>query len=143
MIPLDNGQLVYVDPVSGKQLSQPFQPTIQAGKKPRWVTPIVLSDKETIVGATDQKALYRLSVGSKIKELSQTKTERVWTQRLAVASESDLVCGIARGEAQDSAELHQGSDLARVGGVDLDGRVTWGPFTVDKVFLVYSETVVL
>jgi outer membrane protein assembly factor BamB/TolA-binding protein len=140
VVPLDNGQLAFIDPVSGRQAAQPFQPTIQAGKNVTWVTPVLLDDKETIVGATNQRMIYRLKVDNQVKELSQTKTDRVLTQRLAVSSDGSIICGIGRGEAQDSAELHQASDLARIAGVDLDGRITWGPFSVDAYFLAFSET---
>jgi outer membrane protein assembly factor BamB/TolA-binding protein len=138
VIPLDNGQLVCVDPATGKQIAQPFQPTLAVGSKTTWVSPSILADKKTVVGATNQKTIYRLSVGKQLKELSQTTTDRPWKLRLAVAS--DVVCGVARGESQDSLEFYQGDDLKRIDGMDIDGRITWGPYALDNTFVAYSET---
>jgi outer membrane protein assembly factor BamB/TolA-binding protein len=138
VIPLDNGQLVYVNPATGKQVAQPFQPTLAVGSKATWVSPATLSDNKTIVGATNQKMIYRLSVGKQLKELSQTATERPWKNRIAVVG--DTFCGVAHGEAQDSIEFYQAADLKRLDGMDIDGRLTWGPYAVDKMFLAYAET---
>jgi hypothetical protein len=79
-----------------------------------------------------------LTVGSQLKELSQTPTESVWVQRLAAIE--DTICGVARGQAQDSLEFYRGQDLTRIDGVSIDGRITWGPYAINQHLLAYSET---
>jgi outer membrane protein assembly factor BamB len=138
IVPLSNGQLVSIDPASGKQLSSPFQPTLDSVDTTRWLTPVLLPDRQSMVSATNQKALYRLTVGSQLKELSQTPTESVWVQRLAAIE--DTICGVARGQAQDSLEFYRGQDLTRIDGVSIDGRITWGPYAINQHLLAYSET---
>ncbi len=132
VVPLDNGQLVYVNPTTGKQVAQPFQPTLSVGSKTSWVSPATLADGKTIVGATSNKMIYRLSVGKQLKELSQTALERPWKHRIAVVG--DTFCGIAQGGAQDRIEFYQGADMKQLDGVDIDGRVTWGPMPSIRCF---------
>lgn len=138
VIPLDNSQLAYIDPNSGKVLGPPFQPTLTVGVNTQWLAPVLLSDQQTIVAATNQKTLHRLSSGKQLKELSQSSTPMPFVQRLAVIG--DIVCGVARGVAQDSLEFYNGPDLSRIGMAEIDGRVTWGPYAVGEQFLAYSET---
>ena len=138
VIPLNNSQLAYLDPISGKSFGSPFQPTLTVGVNTQWLTPVLLSDKKTIIAATNQKTLHRLSSGKQLKELSQSSTSLPWVQRLAVIG--DTVCGVARGDAQDSLEFYNGTDLTRLDATDVDGRVTWGPYALGEQFLAYSET---
>ncbi len=138
VVPLDNSQLAYIDPTNGKSLGAPFQPTLTVGVNTQWLAPALLSDKQTVVAATDQKALYRLSSGKQLKELSQVTTAARWVQRLAAVG--DTVCGVARGDAQDMLQFYHGTDLSRLDEVDVDGRVTWGPYALGEQFLAHSET---
>jgi len=138
LIPLDNSQLAYIDPSNGKSLSPQFQPALTAGVNTQWLAPVLLSDQQTIVAATNQRTLHRISSKKQLKELSQTSTPLPWVQRLATVG--DVVCGVARGDAQDSLEFYNGPDLSKLDASDVDGRVTWGPYAAGEMFLAYSET---
>ncbi len=138
VIPLDNAQLAYIDPSNGKRLSAQFQPTLTVGVNTQWLAPVLLSDQQTIVAATNQKTLHRISSNKQLKELSQTTTPLPWVQRLAAIG--DVVCGVARGNAQDTMEFYNGPELSRIESSDVDGRVTWGPYAAGEQFLAYSET---
>jgi outer membrane protein assembly factor BamB len=37
-------------------------------------------------------------------------------------------------------EFYNGTDLTRIDAVDVDGRVTWGPYPAGEHFLIHSET---
>ncbi|MDZ4848765.1 MAG: PQQ-binding-like beta-propeller repeat protein [Pirellulaceae bacterium] len=138
VIPLDNAQLALIDPINGKAVGAPFQPTLEVGVNTQWIAPVLLSDQQTIVAATNQKILYRLGAGKQLKELSQVNTSLTLIRRLAAIG--DVVCAAAHGSAQDVLEFYNGSDLEKIESSDIDGRVTWGPYAVGEQFLVYSET---
>ncbi len=76
-----------------------------------------------MVAATNQQSLHRLSSGKQLKELTQVSTPTRWVQRLA--SIGDTVCGVARGEAQDTVVFYNGNDLTRITETEVDGRITW------------------
>jgi outer membrane protein assembly factor BamB/TolA-binding protein len=133
VVPLDNTQLAFVDPTNGKQLGAPFQPTLSPGSVTRWISPVLLSDNQTIVTATSEKKMYRLSTGKQLRSLTETETSLPLTGQLSCID--DVICAVARGQSQDLIELYSGSDLSRIAGIEQDGRVTWGPFAVGKQFI--------
>jgi len=138
VIPLNNAQLAYIDPSNGKQLGTPYQPTLQTGVETRWLAPVTLADGQTVIAATNQNKIHRLSTGKSLKSLTEAPTPLPLVGRLATAS--DVVCATARGESQDTLEVYNGLDLSRIGGHEQDGRVSWGPYAVGNIFLAYCET---
>ena len=138
VVPLDNAQLAYFDPASGKQLGSPYQPTLKTGVVTRWIAPTTLSDGQTVIAATSQNKIYRLSTGKLLRSLTEAPTPLPLVGRLAASS--DVVCAVGRGESQDILEVYNGTDLSRIGGLEQDGRVSWGPYAAGEKFLAYCET---
>jgi outer membrane protein assembly factor BamB/TolA-binding protein len=138
VVPLDNAQLAYFDAATGKQLGSPYQPTLQTGVVTRWIAPTTLSDGQTVIAATNQNKIHRLSTGKLLRSLTEAPTPLPLVGRLATAS--DVVCAVGRGESQDVLEVYNGTDLTRIGGHEQDGRVSWGPYPAGERFLAYCET---
>jgi len=138
VVPLNNAQLAYIDPTTGKQLGSPFQPTLQTGVETRWLAPVTLADGQTVVAATNQNKIHRLSTGKQLRSLTEAPTALPLIGRLATAS--DVICTVARAESHDILEIYNGTDLSRIGGQEQDGRVSWGPYAVGEQFLAYCET---
>lgn len=138
VVPLDNAQLAYFDAATGKQLGSPYQPTLQTGVVTRWIAPTTLSDGQTVIAATNQNKIHRLSTGKLLRSLTEAPTPLPLVGRLATSS--DVVCAVGRGESQDVLEVYNGADLTRIGGHEQDGRVSWGPYPAGERFLAYCET---
>ena len=54
------GQVVVIDPDTGRNLLEPFQPIVEAGRAVSWTAPVVYGDKQVLISDGDAK-LYRLA----------------------------------------------------------------------------------
>lgn len=135
-LPLNNGQIVVVDPMTGQRKMAPFQPTLQPGARPSWVGPTVLSDQQTLIIANDSQTLFRIAVGNDMRSLAEKQMERGLRGRLVTLGETIL--GIGKGNATESIEVINAGSLAPMGSIALQGQVAWGPYVVDKIAVVQS-----
>lgn len=134
VVPGKLGQVLVLDPDTGQNVVEPFQPVVAAGNEINWGPPAVLSDTQLLIfdGATK---LYRLEV---------VATPRPHLEATATVDVSDpLISPIAvRGEfayAVDSGNslcaFHL-PDLAPGERWPLGSKPAWGPKLVGKQILV-------
>ena len=130
LLPLDNGQIAMVDPEKGRMIGVPFQPSLQAGERPKWLNPIVLADKQTVIVADQKRFMYKLSTGKQLRSITSQTLEKSLKGRLSVIK--DVVVGVSAGASGDQLDFYESGELKRFTSVSVEGRFTWGPYTIDS-----------
>ena len=130
LLPLDNGQIAMVDPEKGRMIGVPFQPSLQAGERPKWLNPIVLADKQTVIMADQKRFMYKLSTGKQLRSITSQTLEKSLKGRLSVIK--DVVVGVSAGASGDQLDFYESGELKRFTSVSVEGRFTWGPYTIDS-----------
>lgn len=135
------GQVLVLDPATGRSLVQPFQPRLERGVEFRWSTPAPINEREVLL-ADGQTKLYRLGIVDKpeprLAVLAEAKLAGPVAAPLAVAGQSafavngdgDLV-GFSLGDAT-AKKLTAGEPRPLAGGV------AWGPYAAGLHVLVAS-----
>ncbi|MEI8211353.1 MAG: PQQ-binding-like beta-propeller repeat protein [Planctomycetota bacterium] len=129
LIPLENAQLMMIEPESGKAIGIPFQPEIAAGEKPVWMNPVLLSDRQSVVIADQKRNLYKLSTGKQLRSLNSKPLEKALKGRMDVLS--DVVVGVSPGASGDILEFYETGEFKKLASLNFEGRFTWGPYSVE------------
>ena len=129
VVPLDNGQIAMIDPDKGKMIGSPFQPSVQAGERPKWLNPVLLSDKQTVIVADQHRFMYKLSTGKQLRSITSQSLEKSLKGRLSVIK--DVIVGVSAGASSDQLDFYESSELKRLIAVPVEGRFTWGPYVLD------------
>lgn len=141
VIPLENAQLAMLDPDKGKMIGTPFQPTIQAGEKPKWLNPVLMSDQQTVIVADQAKNIYKLATGKQLRTLLSSPIERGLKGRLEIIN--DVVVGTHPGASGDVLDFYDSAELRKSASLQIEGRFAWGPFVVgngqEAVGLAFSD----
>lgn len=142
LVPLDNGQVVLVDPATGDGKILPFQARLEGGVKVRWCRPAVVGDdaKEFVI-ADNRRKLYRVGISDQdqphLAGLSQAGLEAEIDSPLASAG--DTVYGVVRGAGGDTVVSFAAKDLSVGREWPLKGRVAWGPEQVGEFVMMASD----
>ena len=128
LVPLDNAQLVMLDPENGRQIGTAFQPTISAGERPVWVNPVLLSDKQSVVIADQRRNLYKLSTGKQLRLLNAQPLERGIKGRIDVIN--DVAVALSPGPSGDFLDFYECGEFKKIGSLNFEGRFAWGPYAV-------------
>ncbi len=142
IVPLDNGQVLLLDPASGDNKVLPFQPPVEAGSKVAWrrATAVGAEQREFVI-ADDRRKLFRVGVKDQpephLEALAQAQLEVDIVSPLAAAG--DTVYGAIRGPNSDTILSFAAADLAVGKEWPVEGRVTWGPETLDDLVLVATD----
>ena len=142
LLPLDNGQVVLVDPETGDSKIQPFQARLEGGMKVQWRRPAVIgSDGKEFVIADNRQKLYRVGIKAQgqphLAELAQAGLEVEIVSALAAAG--DTVYGVVRGSGGDTVVSFAAADLSVGTEWALEGRIVWGPEPMGDVVLMASD----
>ncbi len=129
LLPLENGQIAMVDPEKGRMIGVPFQPSVQAGERPKWLNPILLADKQTVIVADQKRFMYKLSTGNQLRSITSQTLEKSLKGRLSVIK--DVVVGVSAGASGDQLDFYESGELKRFASVPIEGRFTWGPYSID------------
>jgi len=136
LVPTKIGQVLVLDPDTGRSVVEPFQPVIEAGRESAWTDPVVYGDNQAIIsdGATK---LYRLTVVDQPRpHLEAAATVDLATPLMSVAAVvGDFVYAVDTGDRLLSFRL---PDLAPAKDWRLDSRAVWGPLRVGEQVLVGS-----
>ncbi len=128
VVPLSNGQIAMLDPDKGKMVGTPFQPDVQAGERPKWLNPVMLSDNQTVVVADQQRFMYKLSTGKQLRRITAQSLEKALKGRLSVIK--DVIVGVSAGASGDQLDFYDSGELKQFTSVPVEGRFTWGPYVV-------------
>ncbi len=133
----NNGQIVMIDPSTGQQVADPFQPTVTPGTSYKWLKPAVLSDKQTIIAADNNQRMFKISTGKQFRALNEV----VLPSRLKgqLAAIKDSVVAIVESPSGDVVQLYNGIDLQPSQSLALQGSVVAGPFVVGGVGYVLTD----
>ena len=141
LVPLSNGQVAMIDPEKGRMIGSPFQPPVQAGERPKWLNPVVLADKQSVIIADEQRYIHKLSTGKQLRVITSQPLEMPLKGRLS--SINDTIVGVSAGPSGDQLDFYESSELKRVTTVPVEGRFTWGPFAIESdgkgTLLAYSD----
>ncbi|AMV35518.1 outer membrane biogenesis protein BamB [Pirellula sp. SH-Sr6A] len=141
VVPLTNSQLVLLDPDNAQIVGVPFQPTISAGEQPRWLNPVLLPDKQSIVIADEARSIYKLSTGKQLRTILQQDLDRKLKGRLSVLN--NTVVAVSTNDAGDQLDFFDGIELKLFASLPMEGRFAWGPYSVQSgevsLVLAYSE----
>ena len=129
LVPLNNAQIAMIDPDKGKMIGSPFQPSVQAGERPLWLNPVVLSDKQTVIVADQKRFMYKLSTGKQLRSIISQTLEKSLKGRLSVIK--DVIVGVSAGASGDQLDFYESNELKRFTSVPVEGRFTWGPYALD------------
>ena len=139
LVPLDNGQVLLVDPRTGDSKALPFQPRVEAGTKVQWRRPAVVGDDFVIVD--NRQKLYRVGLGdqgeARLEQRAQAELEMDIASPLAAAG--DTVYGFVSGANSDTIVSCSAADLSVGKEWSLEGRVTWGPERIGDTVLVATD----
>jgi outer membrane protein assembly factor BamB len=135
------GQVLVIDPVSGKSLLQPFQPRLERGTEFRWSTPLLINEREVLL-ADGQSKLYRLAIANKpeprLAEVAEARLAGPITAPLAkvgatvyAASGDDELVAFALGGGANTLAAGKSWPLA--------SGAAWGPYTAGDYVLVASR----
>jgi outer membrane protein assembly factor BamB len=130
VVPLDNAQIALIDPEKGKQIGTPFQPTIQAGEKPKWLNPVLLSDNQSVVVADEKRSMVKLSTGKQLRPVTSQPLDRLLKGRLTVIK--DMVVAVSAIASGDQLDFYDSNELKVKASVSVEGRFAWGPYTLES-----------
>ncbi|MEK0425520.1 MAG: hypothetical protein RJB11_1611 [Planctomycetota bacterium] len=130
LVPLENAQLLLLDPETGKQIGTAFQPTISAGERPVWMNPVLLGDKQSVVIADQRRNLYKLSTGKQLRLLNAQPLERGIKGRIDAIH--DVVVGLSPGPSGDFLDFYESGEFKKIGSLNFEGRFAWGPYTASS-----------
>lgn len=138
LVPLDIGQVLLVDPVSGRDKAAPFQPSLEVGSHFQWSRPIVTPD-DCVLLADGRARLYRLAYHADPEPRVTSAAEAA----LASPPAGPIaLLGDAAFLVDQSARLLSFAlpDLAPQNDWTLDGRPQWGPVAVgDRLLLATGD----
>jgi outer membrane protein assembly factor BamB/TolA-binding protein len=140
LVPMSNGDVLLIDPQTGKSLMKPFQPRLEPGDTLNWQRPAVVGESgDEFVIADDRGNVYRVGVKEQhLAEIARNKLDVIVDSPLAAVG--DTVYGIARGSGTDVVLALEFDELKLAKEFDLQGsRVTWGPLTVGEAVLLVTD----
>ena len=128
LVPLNNAQIAMLDPEKGKLIGTPFQPTVQAGERPVWLNPVMLSDKQSVVIADENRNMVKLSTGKQLRPITSQPLDRPLKARLAIVN--DVIVAVSATASGDQLDFFDSEELKLVKSVQVEGRFSWGPYAV-------------
>lgn len=136
LVPTKIGQVALIDPDTGRQLIEPFQPVVEVGRDIAWTDPTVYGDKQVLI-SDGQTKLYRLATADAPRaHLEAAATLDLATPLVtAAAVAGDFAYAVDAGNRLLSFRL---PDLKPGDDWPLDARAVWGPQRVGDQVLVAS-----
>ncbi len=154
------GTIHAIDPTTGQETLLPFQPGLSAGRQISWLSPAVVDvSQRTFVAADSAGTLYLIGPQpSPRPHLAALATSNLGTTDLETSTNlkttanfkitlsgnlavvGDAVLAVARGKSQDELRAISLPNLDTSAALPVEGRVTWGPYTLNKnVALVTTD----
>jgi outer membrane protein assembly factor BamB len=141
LVPLQDGNVVLADPVSGGERVHAFHPSVPLGVATQWSRPAVLDGGQEFVIANNHRLLYRVGIkdneGKVLAELSGHQMEGdvvgPW------ASVGSVCYGVSRSGSGDVVVAYSLPEATAAQQWPLAGRLLWGPQRVGDVVLLATE----
>ena len=132
------GQVYLLDPLSGKNLAEPFQPRLQAAALPEWTEPAVTGDREAVLSDGRGK-LYRLALVDQPSPHLAADAPVELAERIVspLAQVGTMVCGV---DASGKLDFFRLPGLAPAGQQTLPGRLAWGPRRVGACVMLATDS---
>jgi len=139
LAPCKAGQVLLLDPRSGRQQVEPFQPRLESGAEVTWREPAVVGDDQ-IVLADNRNRLYRVGIQKKPKPHLDALAEPVNLTESVVSPVAVLETVAYAVDAAQTLLAVELPELTRGRPQPLSGRCVWGPRQVgDHVMLATAD----
>ena len=142
VVPTETGQVFLYSSEEGQPWGSPFQPPLVPGVTYHWKSPAVYgsgADSQLVLSDGKQKIYLLAQATSPQPHLQATATADISTSplntRLAVIGDLALA-----GTSDGSLALFALPTLASKPSTDIQGEVTWGPFTVGENIVLATAT---
>jgi outer membrane protein assembly factor BamB len=134
LVPTRSGQVLLLDPATGKNVAEPFQPRLESGAQIAWRVPGLAGSDEAVL-ADDRQRLFRLGVADQPRPHLAARKEQNLTDTIVspvVAVEGAVYAADAQGRlfSYTLADLAAGNDW------NLNAPVSFGPVAVGERVLV-------
>ncbi len=140
LIATERGQVMLMDPQSGRLVCAPFQQPTVPGVSVQWTAPAYFKDSKSIVIAHSSRQLMRLAVGESIRKLSEAEVASPLLGKLNAIG--NRVVALHGGPSQDSIVLYDANSLSKVAEMELPERALGECFVVeDSIFVQTGATV--
>ncbi len=130
------GQVVRVNPKTGRTIGTPFLPPVTPGVEQPWKRPVLVSDSQFVVAAEDTLFLIDVSAGGLLKKVAEVSIEATIESELAMNG-NQVFCVVNAKEVQkltsfqvDSASITAGTSLP------LETRSLDGPWAVGQYVML-------
>ena len=140
LVPLKDGTIVSIDPLSGGQRAQAFHPSVATGTVTQWVSPAVLDATQEFVIASAGGQMYRVGLKDK-SQLTELNARQLDVQLVGPLAAVGAACfGTVRSGTADVVTGFATADLTTAQQWPLGGRLRWGPQRVGDSVLLATET---
>ncbi len=140
LVPLKDGTIVSIDPLSGGQRAQAFHPSVATGTVTQWVSPAVLDETQEFVIASASGQMYRVGLKDK-SQLTELNARQLDAQLVGPLAAVGAACfGTVRSGTADVVTGFATADLTTAQQWPLGGRLRWGPQRVGDSVLLATET---
>ena len=141
LVPLQDGNVILADPVSGGERMSAFYPSTQTGTATQWSGPAVLDGGQEFVIGNNHRYLYHVGIKDKAgKELAALNEKQLEGDMVGPWAAVGSVCfGVFRSGTGDAVAAYTLPGLAPAHQWPLTGRLVWGPQRVGDAVLLATE----
>ncbi len=141
------GQVVRLEPATGRMVGSPFQPPLTPGSKVNWKTPIMISEGILVAargftaGQKGSSAVYLLDARNSrtLSEMARVDTdEEVKSEVAAVGTKVFVV--MSNNEGDQIVAMDSTNKLSTVGSAQLGAGYAAGPWALGPFVLVLGDT---
>ncbi len=140
LIATERGQVMLIDPQSGRLASAPFQQPTVPGVSIQWTAPAYFKDSKSVVIAHSSRQLMRLAIGESIRKLSEAEVASPLLGKLNAIG--NRVVALHGGPSQDSMAQYDANSLSKVIEIELPERASGDCFVVDESIIVQTGATV-
>lgn len=142
LIPSEAGQVLLVDPVTGKSRALPFQPRLEPGFKVKWTRPVVYgTEQPEFVIADNRQKLYQVGLKDQpnvhLGGLGEADLPDSLVAPLAATIQSAFA--VTRGAEGDVVHSFGLPGLTKGQELPLKGRVTQGPWSIENLVFLATD----
>ena len=141
LVPLHDGTVVLIDPVSGAEQLGAFHPRTELGVTTNWNLPVVLDGGQEFVIADNRRRLFRVGIKQGSGKLLDALQEQTLEGEAVGpwAAVGQMCCGVIRSKEEDTVVAVALPALGVLQKLPLSGRLAWGPQRVGENVMLATE----
>ena len=141
LVPLQDGNVMVIDPVSGGERLHAFHPSVPLGTATLWSRPVVLDSGQEFVIANNHRLIYRVGIGERDGKALTELGGKTLDGDVAGpwAAVGNACYGVLRSGSGDVLAAYALPEIAVAQQWPLNGRLLWGPQRVGDVVLLATD----